>query len=182
MPSADDIEEWKDVPGTNGFYQASTHGRIKSTLRTCVTKFGVVRTYQEKIFNPPPEGSYAMVDFRGCGKKYRIGHHVAICRTFHGVPATGMEACHNDGNVNNNRPDNLRWGTEKDNAADRKLHGTEMEGSRHGLARLSEADVIDIRRSIRDEIYTGVELSKIYGVSCAKISQIKLYQSWKHVA
>lgn len=48
--------------------------------------------------------------------------HVLLLETFVSTRPKGMQVCHNDGNKLNNRLDNLRWGTPKENAADRLKH------------------------------------------------------------
>src|SRR5262245_4498725 len=44
-----------------------------------------------------------------------------------------------------NRLDNLQWGTSKQNAADKVVHGTLALGARHGSAKLTAEDVQSIR-------------------------------------
>lgn len=43
---------------------------------------------------------------------------------FVGPCPDGMEVCHNDGNPENNRVENLRYGTRSDNMRDKRKHGT----------------------------------------------------------
>lgn len=47
-----DSEIWKDIPGYNGRYQASTLGRIRSTDRTIIKSNGVSVFYKGKILEP----------------------------------------------------------------------------------------------------------------------------------
>ena len=48
------------------------------------------------------------------GKNYKI--HRLICEAFHGSPPKGKNVVlHMDENVLNNRPENLKWGTQKEN-------------------------------------------------------------------
>ena len=43
------IEQWKDIPNTNGSYQASNFGRIKSIARTVKNKNNSTKKLKEKI-------------------------------------------------------------------------------------------------------------------------------------
>lgn len=53
--------------------------------------------------------------------------HRLVCIAFHGPkPSEAHQVRHLNGVRSDNRADNLRWGTAAENAADRKLHGTEM--------------------------------------------------------
>lgn len=58
------------------------------------------------------------------GGRTRAYLHRLVCVAFHGPPPEGMEALvlHADGNPQNNRPENLRWGSRIENAADYKQH------------------------------------------------------------
>lgn len=38
-----------------------------------------------------------------------------VCEAFNGPPSPGQLAMHEDENSRNNKPDNLRWGTQKEN-------------------------------------------------------------------
>lgn len=49
-----------------------------------------------------------------CGKNYKV--HRLICEAFHGPAPEGKNVViHIDENALNNRPENLRWGTQKEN-------------------------------------------------------------------
>lgn len=48
------------------------------------------------------------------GKTYKV--HRLVCEAFHGPPPNDASVCmHIDENAANNRPDNLKWGTQKEN-------------------------------------------------------------------
>ena len=55
-------------------------------------------------------------------KKHYI--HLLILRAFRGNKKEGQESRYLDGNNQNNHINNLEWGTKKDNANDKRKHGT----------------------------------------------------------
>jgi hypothetical protein len=62
------------------------------------------------------------------GRARNIAVHVSVCRAFHGEKPTPLhEVRHLNGDPLDNRPENLRWGTRKENAADMRAHGTHHE-------------------------------------------------------
>lgn len=64
------------------------------------------------------------VKHEGVTKKALI--HVLVCEAFHGEkPTEAHQVRHIDGVSGNCQARNLAWGTAKENAADRKIHGTE---------------------------------------------------------
>lgn len=70
-------------------------------------------------------------------RKWKL--HKLICEIFHGPrPGSNFQVCHLDGNKLNNSAGNLKWGTAKENAADRSRHGKTSRGYTHGRA-ISEA-------------------------------------------
>lgn len=117
------------------------------------------------------------------GRKYRFVHQLVL-EAFVGPCPPGMECLHGDGNPGNNRLDNLRWGTKSDNAADAIAHGAHPNnsGERHGMAKLTEADV----RAIREEYATGKVSQRAiairYGVCQPHIGHIVRKAGWKSVA
>lgn len=79
-------------------------------------------------------------------------------------------------------PDHLFLGTNQDNVNDRVAKGRSWraQGVKHHFAKLTEADVRDIRD--RAKVWgMGRALAKEYGVSTAVISAVKRGQRWAHV-
>jgi len=107
--------------------------------------------------------------------------HRLIATVFHGPCPDGMECCHNDGDPFNNHRDNLRWDTRKNNEADKKLHGTSTVGSKNGLSKLTEADVLQIRATYAAGGITQKTLAKQYRVSHTVIGDIINRKNWTHI-
>lgn len=72
--------------------------------------------------------------------------HGLMMEAFYGRLPDGCEVCHNNGNKLDNRLVNLRYGTHSENQLDRSSHGTSNRGSRHGMSKLTDDDVSNIRR------------------------------------
>lgn len=89
-------------------------------------------------------------------------------------------ACHRDDNKDNNTPQNLYWGTAKDNGSDSHRNGKSVRGSAINTAKLQEIQVLEIRRrAFHGE--TNVALALESGVPDTAISRIVLGKNWKHV-
>lgn len=89
----------------------------------------------------------------------------------------GMEACHNNGDASDNRPENLRWDTHHNNNQDRLKHGTYRRGVDHHSNKLSEDDV----RAIMADPSKGRDIAKRYGVAATVVSKIKNGELWSHI-
>jgi hypothetical protein len=98
--------------------------------------------------------------------------HRATYRLFNGEP-TGM-VLHKCGNRRCCNPDHLYDGTSTQNRRDAEMHGTAPIGSRHGQSKLSEAQVLAIRKDERMHKLIAAE----YGVSRTAITHIKLRSTW----
>lgn len=131
-------EEWRPVPGYGGHYEASSLGRIRRKKRV-VRKFNymakrvIEQTYQELILSPHAVNKYGhrSVHIGVDGKRTMLSAHRAVLLAFVGPCPEGFEACHNDGDATNNRPENLRWDTHLSNNQDRKRHGRYASGADH---------------------------------------------------
>lgn len=82
------------------------------------------------------------------------------------------------GNKNNNKIENLRYGTAKENSDDKIIHGTKIEGSKIGTSKLEEKDIINIRELNKQGISQG-KLAKMYNVTQPAISYIISKRNWK---
>ena len=162
-------EEWRNIPGYEGKYQASSLGRIKS-LRRMVrgrTPSGTpfLRSVPERILKP---GVYCKAGHLsvvlGHGEKGRPVHQL-VALTFLGKYPPGMEVLHVNGDPTDNRAENLRYGTRTQNILDMYYQG--------GIWRkLSTTDVQSIRRML-DEGIKGRDIAKKFSVSENTISSIK---------
>jgi hypothetical protein len=111
-------EIWKDVPGMDGI-KASTMGRVLFPACTAEMPKGGIREYKTKpvygVKRKSIKGAkhtYLAVVYRG--KNLKI--HRLVCAAFHGIaPSEKAVVIHLDEDGTNNRPDNLKWGTQKEN-------------------------------------------------------------------
>jgi hypothetical protein len=101
----------------------------------------------------------------------------------------GKFVCHHCDNRKCCRPDHLFLGTAADNTADMMAKGRGIfvgpnesaKGERHGMAKLTAASVIDIRRRYRAGGVTQPQLAREYGVSDAHICGIIKRKFWAHI-
>ena len=80
-------------------------------------------------------------------------------------------------------PDHLEIGTNADNTRDRHTRGRDAKGSKNGNSKLTETEVIAIRRDYRGHCrQNGARpMAKKYGVSVSLISQIVNNTIWQDV-
>jgi hypothetical protein len=112
------------------------------------------------------------------GAKQALAHRY-VCKVVKGPPPTPKhEAAHSCGNghlgcVN---PNHLEWKTRTENAADMVVHGTLALGERHGMAKLTEDAVREIRR-LRGVVQQA-ELANRYGISTRNIREVQSRRTW----
>lgn len=110
--------------------------------------------------------------------KFLAGRLVLIA--FVGPCPEGKECCHENGDESDNRAENLRWGTRLSNTYDKRRHGTQPRGGRVWTSKLTEEQVIDIRRKRRLGAKLG-ELASEYKVTESNISMICRGGTWFHI-
>jgi hypothetical protein len=117
-------EKWLPVVGHEGTFEVSNLGRVRSVTRTVQYVDGRSRLYesQEIKVSMGPRG-YLIVGLSG--KTPTL--HKVVATAFHGQRPEGLCARHLDGNVHNNRADNLAWGTYHQNRLDQQSHGTDAK-------------------------------------------------------
>jgi hypothetical protein len=108
--------------------------------------------------------------------------HRLVLTVFRGAaPAKGMECCHGDGVPGNNRLDNLRWGTKKDNRQDAVRHGTLSQGENHYRAKLNNRQVRIALWLLHWNELSRRDIAAILDVSVSTISGIHCGRLWKSV-
>jgi hypothetical protein len=104
--------------------------------------------------------------------------HACVLGVFVGPCPEGMEACHGDGNPANNRLDNLRWDTPSANNLEKRKHGTDQSGERHGQHKLFIEDVRRIR-SFRGVYGSQIKLAREYGIHRDTVRKIWNGTFWR---
>lgn len=78
------------------------------------------------------------------------------------------------------RPDHLKLDTYAGNMQQKVDRGRCPRGSKHGMSKLSERDVLDIRQGYEDG-QTQRELASQFGITQPHISSIVRRQIWTHI-
>lgn len=99
-------EVWRPVPSVYGV-EASSHGRIRADYVSHGRRYRIAPTFGT-VTAKEPRPSYAVRK-----KTYRIARLVA--EAFHGPCPAGMVVMHVNENNQDNRPENLSYGTQKEN-------------------------------------------------------------------
>ncbi len=110
----------------------------------------------------------------------RLGPHRISYEIFCGPISEGLLVCHHCDNRICINPTHLFLGTVKDNADDMVAKGRSNRGEKNYNAKLSEKDVLDIRRALSAG-YAMRELALRYGVLTSSIKNIAIGKSWRHL-
>jgi hypothetical protein len=122
---------------------------------------------------------------RGYGRIGWGGHRVVLAHRVSYELATGeapgrmcvLHSCDNPPCVN---PAHLFLGTQADNMRDKAEKGRARPGSQNPNAKITEADVLEIRR-LRAEGVPGNEVAERFGLKRATVYSICAGRMWKHV-
>ncbi|MFE5828717.1 HNH endonuclease signature motif containing protein [Streptomyces sp. NPDC056508] len=113
------------------------------------------------------------------GRALNARVHTLVCTAFVGDrPAEGYQVRHLNGVRDDNRAENLAWGTAADDGGDRVRHRTTLRGERHNLAKLTWTAVSDIRRRYRQGDVTQRALAAEFGVSQSQVWSVISGRTW----
>lgn len=105
---------WKDIPGYQGFYQASNEGEIKSLSRIVKHNLGGDKILRERVLKGyVNKYGYRRVELSKNGTSKQYSEHRLIALTFLGE--SDLTVNHKDGNKLNNNIDNLEYLSGADN-------------------------------------------------------------------
>lgn len=178
------IPELREIPSAPG-YLATEDGRVFTTRPVgWHARMPNARPCEPRELRPSrsrPNG-YLGVSVKNAPLRIncRVLVHAAVAEAWLGPRPKGTVVCHNDGNPLNNHASNLRYATQTENLADALAHGTRSRGSKHGRARLTEADVLAVRRALRAGA-SQAALARNLGVARQTITNIATGARWRHL-
>lgn len=159
--------EWKTIEEAP-LYEVSDEGQVRRGGR---------------ILKPNTNGTtgHRSVHLRNDNRSIQRYIHRLVLMVFVGECPVGHECRHLDGNPNNNRLDNLAWGTRSENYNDARRHGTNTKGSIHGMSKLRECEVEEIRR-LRSLGIRACEIGPMFKITPQNVSKICCGKAWEHVS
>lgn len=164
------IEGWKDIPDYDGKYQASTLGRIKSSMTHNGTSERILR-------QTPTRKGYVSCGLYKNKKRASFLIHRLVALTYVPNPENLPEVNHKKGDKKDNRPCAIEWNTHDDNVSHAVENSLIQKGEKCHSAKLTDKDVLKIRASNFNAEY----LSEIYNVSKNTIWQVKRRSTWTHI-
>jgi thymidylate synthase ThyX len=135
-------EEWKPVPGLwSDYYQVSSQGRVKRVVPgKGARSFG-------RCKKPTMTAGHFVVSLNRPGTQEVHFIHKLMLEAFIGPPPEGQEyTLHKNGNNLDNCLENLRWGSQAENSADRVRDG-------------STTKLSCVFSSVKEVRYVGVEMT-----------------------
>ncbi len=164
-------EVWFGILGWEGYYEASNFGRVKSLARIVPMIDGRSYRVREKVMRTAVANDYLQVCFSRSGVEELHLVHRVILETFAGPCPEGMECLHGDGVSDNNRLDNLRWGTVQENKEDQKRHGTTMRGRKLGAGHSYKLKGrMEELFALADQGISAGEIARLLGVTWYTVS------------
>ena len=161
-------EIWKDIPNYEGYYQVSNLGRVKSLDRIITYSNGKEVYTKGKIIKQSKDSHNRLrLILNKNGKKKNYFVHSLVALAFIGERPKDYVVAHCDGNNKNNDLSNLRYDTVRENSIDVFRHGQRIV-----TGKLSNEEVLEIRKLYKTGDYTQVDIAKMYNVRHCTISKI----------
>ena len=171
-------EEWKDIPGFEGKYQASTLGNVRSIDRYFGARFIPGVNLKLHMCNSGYLRAFLAIGGRKL-KAFTVHRLVAL--TFIGKGGD-LVVNHKDGVKTNNQLENLEWVTLSENHRHAFSLGLSKmpRGEDNPGAKVKESQVIYAKQLLEFH-FTSKQISEMTGIPSGNLSNIKRGKSWTHI-
>lgn len=119
-------ETWLPVLGLDGTYEVSNLGNVRSLARVVIRSDGRARRFPAVLLRAQTcraDGRRTVMIGPSGALTTRLVAPLVL-EAFIGARPRGMQACHDNGDVADDRLENLRWDTVHGNMMDQQKHGT----------------------------------------------------------
>lgn len=174
-------EQWRDIPGYEGYYEVSSIGRVRSASRFR----GDGRRKPGKIIKTPLSMGYPCFNLCRDGEQIQVRVHRMVALAFLGpAPDDSETVNHKDFDRLNNRSENLEWLSHADNIrhahASARCASARVYGRGDTYKRISPETVLGVRQGFSNGISTG-QLARSFGMSRTNVYRIVHRQIWKNL-
>ena len=175
---SEEEEEWRAYEPFGGWYEVSSHGRVRSWRNGRYSG----RRETPRIMSAATNKTtgYQMVNLRDLEGKQRCKTvHSLVAESFIGPRPEGLEIRHLNGIKADCRASNLVYGTKKENAADRVLHGTQYFGEGHPQAKLNRDKARAIRVLWDSGQFSYKMIGDMFDVCTATVRDVIAGTTWQ---
>lgn len=161
------MEDWKWIKEWKGLYKIYSDGRVYSIRKSIFLKPDKTNRgyYKVKLYK------------HGYYEKYKVARLVA--KAFIPNSNNYSQVNHKDGIKVNDNIENLEWCNNSQNSRHAVRVGLWPVGERHCRHKLTERDVLEIRKLKGKELQR--ETAVRFGVSRTNVKDIQNYKTWKHL-
>lgn len=167
----DCTEDWRDIPGYEGFYQASTQGLIRTIYNDGRARAGNVMSPIQN-WDRQRGKRYVSVTLRGHRPARRFLVHRLIALTFLGPIPDGKQVNHKNGEHTDNALSNLEYCTARENM----IHAVAMGKNRQAKFCAEQITEILLAKG------TLTQIGAMFSVTASCIHLIKKRKSYTHVS
>ena len=170
------MEEWRSVVGFESWYGVSDQGRVRRIMPASGTRPG-------RVLKPLNRKGHYKVNLSLSGKVTHVYIHHLVIEAFVGPRPEGCFAHHINGDPLDNRIENLAWVDSVKHFKNAIEAGRPRgaRGEQQAFSRLTEKQVLEIRRLYAGGGYTYKMLGEMYGVTKTCIGNIIRRKTWKHI-
>lgn len=166
----------KPIEGYDGYF-VSTDGKVFSQWVNKGVHGLVKENTLKEIKGSKQSSGHRSVQFGRESKKLLV--HRIVYETFVGSIGRGLVIRHLNDIPDDNRLDNLKIGTQKENMKDAMKNGITPRGEQLPQSKLTEKDVLLIRRKTGK--MTQKELAEKLGVTRRTVGRVISGGTWRHV-
>lgn len=188
MDTKPSFEEWRPCVGFEGFYEVSNLGNVRSvdhfakeTVDTLGRKMPP-RKMKGRIIRPRKHKfGYWIVTLSANNHRYTRTVHKLVAEAFYGLRENkDIVIRHLNGNCEDNRVENLRYGTQKENMQDAMKQGTVESGEKRYNAKFDNKTI----KKIKKDLILGATTRQIqdkYGMPQSQVGKILAGRIWAKV-